>query len=269
MQWQGFVRHLSRFYKTTVVYGRKSSEYFYRDFASEFHAVEIDSWDTDFYEVYRFDYQKWAEPFQSCDLLLANNDCHALRDTFNQEFIKFGRPSLGRSYDVVIHARAIPNLEGNKAKSSRNWPTGHWDELCRSLKGFKIAAVGIPELSYLPEGVVDLRGIDTESLCSVLASSRACVGPSSGVMHLATLCGTPHVVWTSRDFTWGFGGTAYRYTRSWNPFATPAVVLTEMGIMPSAEYVRENIIKILEITRWSPRRRPLRLPHSLIPKYRA
>ena len=78
---------------------------------------------------------------------------------------------------MVIHARDIPLLKGNKKKSLRNWSTESWDSLCESLEHLKIAAVGIKELSYAPQGTEDLRGIESEELCSILASSKCCVGP--------------------------------------------------------------------------------------------
>ena len=64
-------------------------------------------------------------------------------------------------------------LKGNKKKSLRNWPNRKsWDSLCESLEHLKIASVGIKELSYAPQGTDDLRGIGTEELCSILASSK-------------------------------------------------------------------------------------------------
>jgi hypothetical protein len=49
MQWQGYIRQLSKFYKHTIVYGRPSSSYFYKDFVSEFRELNVSSWDTDAY----------------------------------------------------------------------------------------------------------------------------------------------------------------------------------------------------------------------------
>src|SRR4051794_29847562 len=54
MQWQGYLRQLSKFYSKTIVYGRHSSAYFYRDFATEFHAVNVTSWDTNRYVLHNY-----------------------------------------------------------------------------------------------------------------------------------------------------------------------------------------------------------------------
>jgi hypothetical protein len=241
MQWQGYVRQLAKFYERTIVYGRESSRYFYRDFASEFRAVAVDSWDTDGYLLHGFDYQAWARQFDGCDVLVADNRCRMLAGLLTQHFIPFGEERPEHAYDMVVHARSIPKLEGNKTKWTRNWPEAHWDELCASFDGLRIAAVGVESLSYAPRGTVDLRGVETEILCSVLASSRLCVGPSSGVMHLASLCRTPHVVWTSDEGIWGFGGSVFRYVRSWNPFATRVLVIDGMGWQPTPGYVGRNL----------------------------
>ena len=148
---------------------------------------------------------------------------------------------------MIVHARNIPLLEGNKRKVARNWSSESWDNLCKSLTNLKIAAVGIKELSYAPEGTVDLRGIETEKLCSLLTSSKCCVGPSSGLMHLASLCGTPHLVWTSENNgSKRFGGVSFRYQRSWNPLATKVKVINDEGDQPSFEYVKKEILEFLK-----------------------
>lgn len=247
MQWQGYIRQLAKFYEKTIIYSRPSSAYFYKDFADQFIAVENDSWDTNGYELHGFDYDAWAASFKDVDLLLADKRCKCLRETFDQVFIPYGAYNSSDAYDVILHARSIPVLEGNKTKYARNWETSRWDELCLNLSHLKIAAVGVPDLSYCPDSVQDLRGIETERLCSVLASSKVCIGPSSGLMHLATLCKTPQLVWTSKDFTWGYGGTAYRYVRSWNPFATQVRVVTDYGVDPSPEYIQQELLDFLKV----------------------
>jgi hypothetical protein len=246
MQWQGFIRQLSQFYKKTIVYGRPQSDFFYQDFVSEYRTVECDSWDASRYVLHKYDYAAWADQFDNVDLLVADNRCLELPRIFTQTFIPFGERVEENVFDVVIHARNIPAFEGNSKKSTRNWSKDSWDRLCEYLPDLRIAAVGIPELSYAAKGTEDLRGINTEELCSVLASSRCCIGPSSGLMHLASLCRTPHLVWASKEATWGFGGTEYRYAKSWNPFATQVEVLTGMGWNPTPEYVQTALLKLLD-----------------------
>jgi hypothetical protein len=245
MQWQGYVRRLAKFYKTTTVYGRSSSSYFYEDFATQYIALDNKSWDTNGYELHSFDYGEWAADFKVADLLVADNRCLDLRATLDQEFIPFGQSHPADSYDIVVHARSIPLLDGNSTKHLRNWARNRWDELCLNLPQLRIAAVGVPGLSYCPASANDLRGIDTKRLCSVLASSKVCIGPSSGLMHLASLCKTPHLVWFSKECN--HGDLEYRYIRSWNPFATKVRVLTDGGWDPKPEYVRQELFQFLKI----------------------
>ncbi len=259
MQWQGYLRQMSKFYKHVIVYGRSTSAYLYKDFASEFRAMDVSSWDTDAYLLRDFDYLKWANQFKGQDILIADNRCKELSSIMHQDFISYGAKKKANEYDLIIHARDIPFLKGNKKKSLRNWSINAWDQLCSALpqlkiasvgiqelsyapkgtddlkkaneydliiharnipflKGnkkkslrnwsinawdqlcsalpqLKIASVGIQELSYAPKGTDDLRGISTEQLCSILASSKCCVGPSSGLMHLALryFCNQAHI----------------------------------------------------------------------------
>ena len=247
MQWQGYIRQLSKFYKHTIVYGRASSAYLYKDFVSEFIELDALSWDSDAYELKNFNYAKWASQFKDQDILLADNRCKGLQGLFHQDFISFGKKKKENEFDLIIHARYIPELKGNKKKVLRNWPLALWDNLCSSLPSLKIAAVGIRELSYCPKKVIDLRGLETEKLCSILASSKCCVGPSSGLLHLASLCKTPHLVWTSEhNGSKRFGGVCYRYKRSWNPLSTKVKVINDEGDQPSFEYVRDEIVNFLK-----------------------
>lgn len=247
MQWQGYIRQLSKFYRNVIVYGRPTSAYFYKDFVSEFIELDVSSWDSDAYELKNFNYSKWAQQFKNQDILLADNRCKKLQGLFQQEFIPFGNKKKENEFDLIIHARYIPLLEGNEKKTLRNWPSNSWDSLCNSLANLRIAAVGIKELSYAPKGVTDLRGVDTEKLCSILASSKCCVGPSSGLMHLASLCKTPHLVWTSEhNGSKRFGGVSYRYQRSWNPLITSVKVINDEGDQPSFEYVKREILAFLK-----------------------
>ena len=67
-------------------------------------------------------------------------------------------------------------------------------------------------------------------------NSKIIVGPSSGPMHLATLSGLKHLVWTT-DFN------ISRYTKDWNPFNTDVTLYTEEGWNPSPIKIKELIEK--------------------------
>ena len=142
------------------------------------------------------------------------------------EFIKFGSFSPEKRYDVLIHARA------RRHRSECNWSQETWDELMGMGLG-KVACIGSERRALCLRGCADLRGIPLSDLVNYMASSTLIVGPSSGPMHLATLCGCPQVVWSNNK------GTLGRYTWLWNPFSVK--VATALSLNPSAEKVIEMI----------------------------
>ena len=94
-------------------------------------------------------------------------------------------------------------------------------EQCRALvhllldAGYSAGCYGAPD-NYWFDGTVDLRGAPLEAQCAALAAAQCAVGPSSGPIHLASLCGCPHVTWYAISHA-----SKIRYTGGWNPFQTP------------------------------------------------
>jgi ADP-heptose:LPS heptosyltransferase len=90
----------------------------------------------------------------------------------------------------------------------------------------------LKEAAWL-KGTEDLRSIELKKICDIMRNSECVFGPSSGPMHLASLCGAPHIVWsTSKNKT--------RYEENWNPLSTPVLFLDKHGWHPTAEYVVER-----------------------------
>jgi len=80
-----------------------------------------------------------------------------------------------------------------------------------------------------------------------MAATRLVVGPSSGPMHLASLCGTPHLVWTDQiRYSAIQVNNRKRYETLWNPFCTPCWVLDTQGWAPLPSFVLEEILYCLE-----------------------
>lgn len=128
-------------------------------------------------------------------------------DFANQDFIKYGKKQTS-DVDIIIHARAT-----NKVNSGiRNWHSNNWDELVRVLKdkGYSVGSMGQRHAAAHIENTYDLRGIGMGEICNYMASAKLCIGPSSGPMHLASLCATPHFVWSEVK-------NKHRYERHWNP----------------------------------------------------
>ena len=133
-----------------------------------------------------------------------------------QVFRRMGRPQPR----IVAHIRAKRYTVGGEP----NYPPDLWGGIIgrlTTLYGGPVAAVGTASDALCLPGCDDWRDIPLDRLCDLFAAASVAVGPSSGPMHLASLCGCPHVVWTERE------ATADRYRRGWNPFGTPARALIQ------------------------------------------
>lgn len=154
----------------------------------------------------------------------------------NQEFRRLGwswMPGNFRKNDILIHARGIN-------KGGKNYPVERWEKLVELLKE-KIGDEGIigsvgSEQDLLIKGTEDFRGLPLVELCLYLSQARMVIGQSSGVMHLASLCMAPHIVWAdSRTY---FGETLdKRYAQTWNPFKTPVHYIYDDEWNPDPQWV--------------------------------
>lgn len=99
--------------------------------------------------------------------------------------------------------------------AGKEYPIDLCQEVADKLidKGLSVACFGGTD-NYCPNGVIDLRGQSLEEQCGAIATAKCIVGPSSGPIHLASLCGRPLVTWiTSMHHT-----LRRRYEKLWNPF---------------------------------------------------
>ena len=86
------------------------------------------------------------------------------------------------------------------------------------------------------EGTVDKRECESEELLDILSGAEAIFGPSSAPMILGSLCSCPQIVWTTNN-------NYDRFKKTWNPFNTEVLFLSDHGWQPSAEYVYEKYVK--------------------------
>ncbi|MCP4651203.1 MAG: hypothetical protein GY853_14140 [PVC group bacterium] len=153
-------------------------------------------------------------------------------------YYKYGKYNDKLHSDIIIHARS----EAKFNREKRNWPIHHYVKLIKKLRAHRdlsVCSVGTKEGAHHIPGTLDLRGIPLEALCNRMASSSVVVGCSSGPLHLASLCGCPHVVWTDKKYQEAIKGTNKdRYKKLWNPFGTPVKVI-DVGWQPSIEVVYE------------------------------
>lgn len=138
------------------------------------------------------------------------------------EFVVYGQPDPDFIGVVAVHARARPYI------SPRNWPVAAWVEALSALapifKGARVVSIGSPDAAAHVPGTEDMRGLPLDRQMDLLRSAQLAIGPSSGPMHLASLCKCPHVVWC--------GGprpereeTMSRYRKHWNPHGTPCLAM--------------------------------------------
>ena len=88
--------------------------------------------------------------------------------------------------------------------------------------------------SYHIKGTKDLRGIDLKELTDYMSSANLIIGPSSGPMHLASLCGLKHV-------SWGVESNVNRYKYDWNPHKAEVEYIISEKWNPSIEDVKQKM----------------------------
>jgi hypothetical protein len=240
--WQAYIRSLSRNFDKTVVISRSNSEHIYRDFADDFIPYDVKTGESDSFFMVGCDLNKALKTIILDNQLQKNENMVLVppRRVGNPPFthytksIAFGNMQIvpeyiefesnkNYDYDYVFHAR------NRQLRKQDNWSVENWHNLRDSLGG-KIACIGSNSQSMHIEDTDDLRGITFEETVGVIKSSMAVFGPSSGPMHLSSLCGTPHIVWSKKE-------NRSRYEEYWNPLKTPVLFLDEHSWHPSAEYV--------------------------------
>ena len=247
MGWHAHVRRRSRDYERTIAISRPEMEYLYRDFCDRFEPWSPESWWTQGYECRDgcpYDGSIHARyPGADRMRITRNRDAVGWVKTAESEFRRLGLDvEPPRTFDLVVHARAIPAFAGpDDEKASRNWPAEEWHRLCAELaRRFTIAAIGLPDLAIVPDGAVDCRDLPLDRQCAILARARCALGPSSGPMHLASLCGCPHLVWFVAE-----QGLPQRYARDWNPLQTRVCMVAREGWRPSRALVLAGLRHLL------------------------
>ncbi len=242
MHWQGFLRKLAPRYRKVVVCCRAGQEALYADFAHEFITHDIRG-TADCNRLLRVDNPEeldrvFALVPPGADLLRPLGAQPHERQTFR----KFGEQRQELSTDILIHPR------GRGHGADRNWSRENWERLLALLSpmGLRVGCIGLTSATQELSGAfVEMRNRPLSETVDLMASTRLVVGPSSGPMHLASLCGTPHLVWTDRTrYARGLTNRT-KYERTWNPHGTRAIVLDEWGFQPTPEIVAGEIAKFL------------------------
>lgn len=251
MNWQGFVRKLSRHYKRTVICCPAGREALYADFATEIVSHKLRG-TSECNVMHRVENPEELARIQS----LVPHDADHLKPLgyqpfARQEFVRLGKPSADMRVDVLFHPR------GRTFGTDRNWSHERWRTLLADLRGRGLTVgcigvrsatldlTGVEGFEEVGKAIPDWRDRPLSETLDVIASAGVVVGPSSGPMHLASLCGTPHVVWTDRR-RYARGRTNRdKYESWWNPLATPVSVLDQAGFDPDPAEVAKAIFERL------------------------
>lgn len=164
----------------------------------------------------------------------------------DQLFVKYGNAaSAPVAFKLVVHAR---DRHDTGPCGGDNYSRDDWMKLLELLAAAglvssraQIASIGTKDAALALPSTVDMRGIPLQQLMDILAAAELVIGPSSGPMHLASLCGTPHFVWaTSRHQPVIGRGNLERYMTYWNPLKTPVCVVPHpKGRQPEASVLAD------------------------------
>ncbi len=243
MNWQGFVRKLSRHYSRTIVCCRQGNEALYGDFAQEFVFHDIRG-TADCNRVLRVEN---PEELQRVNTLVPARTDHlrplGYQPFHRQEFVQFGKKSPDLAVDILFHPR------GRAHGADRNWDADKWTRLISSLRseGMTLGCIGLKDATLDLDAETlefhDWRDLPLSRTLDILASARLLLGPSSGPMHLAALCGTPHLVWTDKAGYARGRTNRDKYEQWWNPLRTSTIVLDAEDFQPKVSTVLEATLQ--------------------------
>lgn len=239
--WQGFLRKVSRGYTTTWVHCPAGREALYADFAARIlpHAPYKGTAECDIVKEKDVMARALAEARalapEGADFLHPPLGFQPLR---RQEFIAFGKSRRELAVDILFHPR------GRSFGAHRNWERDKWEDLLARLagRGYRLGCLGVRSATAEIEGpFADHRDKPLAETLDIIASARLVLGPSSGPMHLASLCRVPHLVWTDRRRYARGHSSRDKYERLWNPLGAEALVLDEHGFDPPVEAVLAEV----------------------------
>ena len=248
--WQGYLRAIKEKYNTRmVIICSEKSKYLYQDFADEFIFFDppptglSDSFYRAGYDFSKQNLIKIIGSDRSEFSWLPPRRIGFPPKTSWKEQVTIGPFQVSPKYimfeaeqkydyDIVVHAR------NRKLRYKDNWPSQKWSDLLEMLLDkYKVACIGTKEQSLSIPGAEDYRNCNLEETVQVISSSKLVIGPSSGPMHLASLCGTPHLVWGSRQMS------QTRYEDTWNPLKTKVEFIDKFGWHPPVKFIYEKILE--------------------------
>lgn len=249
--WQGYLRARSQEFDRVIVVSRPEMAPLYADFCDEFipytpKGVGISGFKCVGHSEWPdISGQRDYREYLSGNFYIGYNRDHPARSSkafFGQKFFKYGKCDPSLAHDVVMHIRQTSK---NKSDIRNGWELDVWKaylERLRQAGPYKVCCIGDPASAGMLEGCTDMRGLPLDRLFDLLASSRVLVGPSSGPMHLGSLCGCPHVVWS------GVEENRPKYEKYWNPFDTAVKYIHHPNWKPEVELALRHTLEMMEST---------------------
>ena len=244
--WQAYVRALAENFEETVIACKPSSKALYSDFASKFIDLDPPNGLSDSFFMHGVDLNVYTRQvlLKHDSLLDKGTTIFAPRRIgfppnthFSEQikvkdyiikpkYIRFGQEQ-DLQYEYVFHIR------DRDLRKEDNWSLDNWKKLHKLLtkNGERVACVGTTKESGVIPEADDLRDKPLEEVFNILRNCKTVFGPSSGPMHLSSLCGARHLVWGDRKLS------LTRYENNWNPLSTPVLFLDEFQYHPTPEYV--------------------------------
>ena len=240
--WQGYVRRMSKNFDETIILSRSGHEFLYKDFATKFipfdaPASKANMWlgDVDqnrFGNVLKN--QKPNHILRPFNIgYSTGSSTRIANEKFRQQdYVKYKSDTIDKKYDILLHAR-------NKIVGSvRNWDFAKWEKLANMLsKDYTLATIGSRE-AFGFNGIDDYRNLPIQDTVSLMNRTKLVVGQSSGAMHLASLSGTPHFVWSDSS-------NNLRYKEHWNPFKTKVIFYDKENWNPKVNTIYDEIKRVL------------------------
>jgi hypothetical protein len=246
--WQGYIRSLKDQYDKIIVISRPGRQALYEDFADEYYEYQP-GWNCNMWicndinkNVIQEYYDNIIKKYGKCDIerprnigfqITPNGDIpYTGTDFWNQSFVKYQFTDTTIPYtDVILHPR------NKNVGSDRNWPKEKWVELVKMLKLNGVKNIGITgnERAFYIEGCLDFRSYDLKQTIVAMNQTKMVIGPSSGPMHLASLSGVKHLVWSTE-----YNKT--RYLKAWNPFNTECIFYDQDGWDPNIQNLLKTIL---------------------------
>mgnify|MGYP003677463201 CR=1 FL=1 len=238
--WQGILRkycEVSNFDKV-IISSRKSTEFLYKDFYDEHIEYEPDVYEPDSF-FNRGAMTNIPRPEGKCSYLPFNHklthytpsiikDKSIWNPKLKQSFIKYGK-KIDTDIKILLHSRNTSGAGGQT--SIRNWDKNKFENVVSHFSNIKFASIGTKQAANHIRGTKDLRD---KNVVDYMASADLIIGPSSGPMHLASLCGL-------KQLAWGVENNINRYKYDWNPHNTETQYIVSENWNPDIKEVIENM----------------------------